>query len=81
MPDENRGYTQQGDYSHLQRDLGIRNVQRDHTYCRVLARQIEHQGRLGFKKFPRPERMATISKSILGNLCKVGIPKVGSFCI
>ena len=37
--------------------------------------------RLGFQKFPRLKRMATISKSIPKNLCKVGIPRVGSFCI
>ena len=38
-------------------------------------------GRLGFQKFPRLKRMATVSKSIPRNLCKVGIPRVGSFCI
>ena len=38
-------------------------------------------GRLGFQKFPRLKRMATISKSIPKNLCKVRIPRAGSFCI
>ena len=35
-------------------------------------------GRLGFQKFPRLKRMATISKSIPRNLCKVRIPRAGS---
>ena len=81
IPDENRGNTKQGDDIHFQRDLGIYNVQRDHAYCRVPARQIERQSRLGFQKFPRLERMATIFKSIARNLCKVRIPRVGSFSI
>ena len=38
-------------------------------------------GRLGFQKFPRLKRMATISKSIPKNLCKVAIPRSGSFYI
>ena len=58
------GYTKKGDDSHLQRDLGIRIVQRDHDYCRVPARQIERQGRFGFQKFPKLKQMVTISKSI-----------------
>ena len=74
-------YTKQRNDSHFQRDLGICIVQRDHAYCRVHAGQIERQGRLGFQKFSRLELMATISKSISRNLCKVGIPRVGYFCI
>ena len=81
IPDENGGYTKQGDDSHFQRDLAIRTVQRDHDYCRAPVWQIEHQGRLGFQKFPRLKRLATFSKSFPRNLCKVGIPRVGSFCI
>ena len=73
LPDENGGYIKQGDDSHFQRDLGIRIVQRYRAYCRVPAGQIERQGRLCFQK--------CISKSIPKNLCKVGIPRVGSFCI
>ena len=69
------------DDSHFQRDLEIYIVQRDHAYCRVAAGQIERQDRLGFQKFSRLKRMATISKSISKNLCKVGIPRGGSFCI
>ena len=36
---------------------------------------------MGFPKFPRLKRMATISISIPRNLCKRGIPRAGSFCI
>ena len=85
LPDENGwgggGYAKQGDDSYFQRDLGICTIQRDPAYCRVPAGQIERQGRLDFQKFPRLKQMATISKSIPKNLCKVGIPRVGSFCI
>ena len=81
ISDENGRYTKQGDDSHYQRDLGIRIEQRDHDYCRAPAGQIERQGRLDFQKFPRLKQMATISNSIPRNLCKVGIPRVGSFCI
>ena len=75
------GYTKQGDDCHFQRDLGIGIVQRDHDYCRVPAVQIKRQDRLGFQKFPRLKRIATNFKSIPRNLCKVGIPRVGSFYI
>ena len=85
IANENEGGSGRGgeqvDDCHFQRDLGICIVQRNHNYCRVPAGQIERQGRLGFQKFPRLKRMAAISKSILRNLCKVGIPGVGSFCI
>ena len=81
ISDENGGYTKQEGDSHFQRDLGICIVQRDHASCRVPAGQIERQGRLGFQKFPRLERMASISKSIPRDFRKVGIPRVGSFCI
>ena len=81
IPDENGGYTKQGDDSHFQRDLAIRIVLRHHDYCRVPAGQIERQGRLGFLKFPRLKRMTTISKGIPKNLCKLGTHRVGSFCI
>ena len=81
IPDETGGYTKQGDDSHFQRDLGICIAQRDHAYCRVPAGQIQRQGRLDFQKFPRPKRMATTSKCILRNMCKVEIPRVRSFCI
>ena len=62
------GYANQGDDSHYQRDLGICIVQRDHAYCRVPAGQIKRQGRLGFQKFSRLERMSTICRSIPRNL-------------
>ena len=77
--DENERYTKQGDDSHFQRDLGICIVQNDHAYCRVPAAQTEFQGRLGFPKFPRLKRMATIFISIPRNLCKGGTPRAGSF--
>ena len=88
MREEGRGrgggggwYAKQGDDSHFQRDLRICIVQRDHDYCRVPPPHFERQVRLGFQKFPRLKRMATISKSIPRNLWKVEIPRVGSFCI
>ena len=81
IPDENGGYTKQGYDGHFQGDLGICIIQRNHAYCRVPAGQTECQARLGFQKFPRLKRMAAISKSIPRNLCKVGIPRVGSFYI
>ena len=61
--------------------MGIRIVQRYHDYCRVPAGQMERQGKLGFQKFLRLQRMVNISKSIPRNLCKVVISTVGSFCI
>ena len=70
------GTQNKGDVSYFQRDLGICNVQRDHSYCRVPAGQIERQGRLGFLRFPRLEQMTTISKSIPRTLCNVGILRV-----
>ena len=73
--------TKEEDDSHFQRDLGIRIVQGDYDSCKVPAGHIERQNRLGFQKFPRLKRMATISKSISKKLCKVGIPRVGSFYI
>ena len=79
--DENERCTKQGDDGHFQRDLGICIVQNDHAYCRVPAGQAEYQGRLGFPKFPRLKRMATISISIPINFCKEGTPTAGPFCI
>ena len=38
LPDENGGYTKQGDDSHFKRDLRICIVQRDHDYCKVPGR-------------------------------------------
>ena len=65
----------------LQEFTRFGNVQRDHAYCRILAGKIERHGRLGFQKFSRLMGMATISKSVPRNLCIVGIPRVGFFCI
>ena len=76
VPDENGGYIKQDDSN-----LGIHIVQRDHDYYRVPSGQIESRGTLVFQKFPGLKRMATISKSIPRKFCKVGIARIGSFCI
>ena len=53
----------------------------DHTYCRIPARDIEHQGILGFSAFPRLKRVVTISSGVSGDLSPLGSTRYGSVCL
>ena len=76
IPDENGGYTKQGDDSHFQGDLGIRIDQRDHDYCRVPAGQIERWASRNFQDSSE----WLLSPRAFQEICvKLGFPELDLF--
>ena len=78
---ENGRDPKQGDGNLSQGDLGLCSIQKDHDYCGISSRKVEHRGRLGFKAFSGLEQVTTIPKVIPRNLQKARYPIGRSFCI
>ena len=58
--DKNGRDWKQGDDSFGQGNLGIRSISEDHNYCRVSAREIECESRLGVQEFLGFQRMVVV---------------------
>ena len=58
--DKNWRDWKQGDDSFGQGNLGIRFISEDHNYCRVSAREIECESRLGVQEFLGFQRMVVV---------------------